>query len=47
MELWLRCVRVVCALSEAAFLTMPQIQRAYESLMTTDEDARIEALGHK
>ena len=32
---------------EEAKAKFQEIQRAYESLMTTDEDARIEALGHK
>jgi curved DNA-binding protein CbpA len=31
---------------EEAKLKFQAIQKAYDSLMTTDEDARIEALGH-
>ena len=32
---------------EEAKKRFQEIQRAYDSLMTTDEDTRIEALGHK
>ena len=32
---------------DAVVAKFQEIQRAYESLMSTDEDARVEALGHK
>ena len=32
---------------EEAKQRFQEIQRAYDSLMTTDEDTRVEALGHK
>ena len=32
---------------EEAKKRFQEIQRAYDSLMTTDEDTRIEALGHR